>query len=89
MIKKIKGQSLLLAIVLLWAILALSFFPGNGRKLLESSEERAAARALTISEGEKAREERRVVEVMDYDEPGPNVNPGSSLPIPTPPPGGR
>ncbi|GAB2287836.1 hypothetical protein Dimus_022191 [Dionaea muscipula] len=28
MIKKIKGQSLLLAIVLLWAILALSFFPG-------------------------------------------------------------
>ncbi|KAL9257552.1 hypothetical protein AKJ16_DCAP12865 [Drosera capensis] len=79
------GGSLLLVALLVSAIVALLFAPGNGRKLLWNPEENNDAGALTIFEG-KAVRERRVIEVMDYDEPGPNVNPGSGFISPTPPP---
>ncbi|KAL9269474.1 hypothetical protein AKJ16_DCAP22530 [Drosera capensis] len=80
------GGSLVLAALLVSAIVALSFSPGNARKSLWKPEENNNdASALTVIEG-KVVNERSVIEVMDYDEPGPNVNPGSGFIGASPPP---
>ncbi|GMH05119.1 hypothetical protein Nepgr_006959 [Nepenthes gracilis] len=83
MVKQIKGRFPFLSVFLVFAILALSFAHGNGRELMATAEEK---QSTLMSVKEKSREPRNAIELMDYDDAGPNVNTRSGIYSPPPPP---
>ncbi|MBA0724609.1 hypothetical protein Golax_021286 [Gossypium laxum] len=78
------GRSCFLYLLLLSMLLLLSFSQGFSiRKMMET----AAFEEPTAQLEEKADTSREMIEIMDYKDPGPNVNPRTGY-IFSPPPQG-
>ncbi|KAK4805064.1 hypothetical protein SAY86_004881 [Trapa natans] len=77
------GRSCFLWILLIAVLLAVSVSQGSGRKMMESAEHETSSAQFEETGGNS----RVMIEVMDYADPGPNVNPrtGIALSPPTPP----
>ncbi|KAK8663993.1 hypothetical protein V6N13_083798 [Hibiscus sabdariffa] len=79
------GRSCFLKLLLLSLLLLLSFSRGQGfcaRKLMETVDQFEESTALLQESAETSRE---MIEIMDYKDPGPNVNPKTGY-IFSPPP---
>ncbi|KAK4743997.1 hypothetical protein SAY87_010309 [Trapa incisa] len=69
-------------LLLIAALLSVSVSQGSGRKLMEAAEHVASSSQLE----ETGRSWRMMIEVMDYSDPGPNVNPRTGITMSPPPP---
>ncbi|KAL4386992.1 hypothetical protein GQ457_09G009400 [Hibiscus cannabinus] len=79
------GRSCFLNLLLLSLLFLLSFSRGQGfctRKLMETVDQFEESTALLQESAETSRE---MIEIMDYKDPGPNVNPKTGY-IFSPPP---
>ncbi|XWS44316.1 hypothetical protein CRYUN_Cryun15aG0034700 [Craigia yunnanensis] len=77
------GRSWFIKLLLLSMLLVLSFSQGFGRKVMETVEFEESTAQLE----EFAETSREMIEIMDYKDPGPNINPKTGY-IFTPPPHG-